>query len=522
MKPASNGYKTADLSHDFGASIVLFLVALPLCMGIAIASGLPPAAGLITGIVGGIVAGSLSGCSLQASGPAAGLTVIIFDIIQEHGVEVLAPVIILAGAFQIIAGILRLGQWFRAVSPAVINGMLSGIGLLILLSQFHVMLDDKPKGDALQNLLSIPEAIYNCFPARGLDGSFARAQTDHIAGCLGLFTIAIVIFWQWLAPKKLKLIPGSLIAIVIATIACIAFDMPIKKVELPASLVEVIKIPTWESITLLKDSKLLFEALALAFIASTETLLTAAAIDRMQTISKTNYDRELGAQGIGNLLCGLLGALPMTGVIVRSGVNVQSGARSRLSTIFHGLWLLLFVVFLPGLLSQIPVAALAALLVYTGYKLLNFKVVKSLAKYGKSEVAIYFATLITIIVYDLLTGVILGVILSVVKLLYMFSHLDIRIEQKEKVVALYLKGAATFLSLPKLAQALESIPSDVELRIDLKELNYVDHACLDLIMNVANSRRESQNLLVIDWGILCAKFKERQLKPEDLQAMQQH
>lgn len=491
------------LPRDFLASIVVFLVALPLCMGIAIASGAPPAAGLMTGIIGGLVVASLAGCPLQVSGPAAGLTVIVWEIVQEHGYSTLGVIILLAGLIQLTAGVLKLGQWFRAVSPAVINGMLSGIGVLIFASQFHVMLDDKPKGNGITNLISIPQAIWDCLQQ-------IEIGSAHVAGCVGLLTIALLVVWVGLAPKRLKVIPAALVAVVIATAVTVAFRLDIKTVSLPDNLLAAVQIPKPEAFRRLADWKIILEAMGLAFIASAETLLTAGAIDRMQRGPRTKYDRELAAQGLGNIICGVVGALPMTGVIVRSGVNVQAGARTRLSATLHGVWLLLFVVFLPFVLRLIPTASLAALLVYTGYKLSNFAVVKTLRPYGRTEVAIYLITMLTIVSTDLLTGVVVGMTLTTAKLLYLICHLSIRIETpKANQIVLYLKGAATFLSLPKLAAALESVPDNTELHVHFEELDHIDHACLDLLMNWEVQHKAQGGTLVIDWGTLGVMFREQ-------------
>src|SRR5688572_6614678 len=210
-------------TNDILSSIVVFLVALPLCMGISIASGVPPALGLITGMIGGIVVGALSGAPLQVSGPAAGLTVLVFDLIRDHGIEALGPIVLIAGLIQFVAGRLRLGQWFRAMSPAVIYGMLAGIGILIFASQFHVMLDDKPGSSGIQNLLSIPSAIvHGIFP---IDGS-----SHELAALVGLLTIGTLIVWDKFKPRNLRFIPGALVGVVTATAAAAVFAMPLKYV----------------------------------------------------------------------------------------------------------------------------------------------------------------------------------------------------------------------------------------------------------------------------------------------------
>jgi MFS superfamily sulfate permease-like transporter len=349
-------YFSNVFAKDLVASIVVFLVALPLCMGIAIASGVPPAAGLVTGIIGGIVAGMLSGAPLQVSGPAAGLTVLVWQLVQDHGLEALGAAVVLAGAIQISAGLLRLGQWFRAISPAVIYGMLAGIGVLIFASQFHIMVDDAPRGSGIANLIAIPDAVYKgIFP---IDGS-----THHVAAAIGLLTIVAIAVWTKFAPRALHMIPAPLVAAAIATAISAIMQLPIKYVNVPESLIGAVRSPGADAFTALLSPDIAIAAVALAFIASAETLLCVTAVDQLHTGARANYDRELTAQGVGNMLCGFAGALPMTGVIVRSSANVEAGGRTRMSAVLHGVWLLAAVAAVPAVLRGIPTAALAAILV---------------------------------------------------------------------------------------------------------------------------------------------------------------
>jgi MFS superfamily sulfate permease-like transporter len=614
-----NQGSTSTLKRDFLASIVVFLVALPLCMGIAIACGVPVAAGLITGIIGGIVVGAIAGCPLQVSGPAAGLIVLVYEVVQHYGLEGLGVVVLLAGAVQVAAGAMRLGQWFRAVSPAVIKGMLAGIGVLILASQFHVMVDDRPQGSGIKNLITIPQAVWKSLSpgdfhnreirqlradtlrtvgelhreqshlqaetaelqaagaadlvaltqkqsevvaqsagveeklrnlelqtgngersrrireaataaharsatalaalergnleaameaqtqaTESLDVLLARLKNHSFAALLGLLTIAAIVLWQVAAPKRIRFVPAPLIAVLLATAVAAALMLPVLYVEIPANLWEDVHFPTWSAVTAMPWPELLKNVLVIAVVASAETLLCATAVDQMQSGPRTRYDRELCAQGVGNILCGMVGALPMTGVIVRSSANVQAGAQTRLSAMLHGVWLLVFVAGLAFLLRLIPTAALAAILVYTGYKLINVKSIKELRKYGWGEVFIYGATVVTIVVADLLTGVLVGIALAAVKLLYGFSHLNIKLESQltAKTSTLRLEGAATFLRLPKLASYLERVPPGAELHVDFEHLEYIDHACLDLLMNWARQHETTGGKLVIDWDSL--------------------
>lgn len=496
----------ANIGQDVLASVVVFLLALPLCMGIAIASGLPPTAGLITGIIGGVVVGALAGAPLQVSGPAAGLTVLVWQLVQQFGVEMLGIIVLLAGLMQVLAGTLKLGQWFRAVSPAVIHGMLGGIGILIVASQFHVMIDSKPLGSGLDNLLGIPSTFVN---AIAMGGKGLEAFN------IGLLTIAVMMAWSGLAPRKLQVIPAPLVAVIGAVVAAALHQLPIHYVSVPDNIWSAASLPTHDVLTRLFDSHMLKEvlvaALSIAFIASVETLLSATAVDQMHQGPRTKYNKELFAQGVGNSICGLLGALPLTGVIVRSSANVAAGARTRASAIIHGIWLLVFISALPFVLELVPIASLAAVLVYTSYKLVYPKALPELLNYGKSEVAIYLVTIAMIVYSNLLEGVLVGLGLSILKLLYAFSHLEIRSEDDpgENRVNLHLKGAATLIRLPKLAAALEQIRPDADIHVHFEELDYIDHACLDLLHNWERQHKALGGSLVIEWEALSGRYHRR-------------
>ncbi len=580
--------------------------------------------------------GALAGSPLQVSGPAAGLAVLVYEIVERFGLEMLGVIVLIAGALQVVAGIMKLGQWFRAVSPAVIKGMLAGIGVLIFASQFHVMVDDKPKGSGIQNLITIPQAIWKGLavpefnsrevrrfrtemqrtvgelhrrqvslqerlakriphataknvvessrpPAKieisdlageqeliakelaivgkrlrefeapsgnsektkrireaanvaininakalaaieaGEVGGALSLQSDaatsletlmnqqknhHLAAYIGILTIVLIVGWQGFVPRKWRVVPGPLVAVVLVTLVAALLTLPVLYVEVPDNLWSAVRFP---SLTLLSGAPwvaLIQAGILIAVVASAETLLCATATDQMHQGPRTRYDRELFAQGIGNAICGVLGALPMTGVIVRSTANIQAGGRTRLSAILHGFWLLVFVAGLAFVLRLIPISGLAAILVYTGYKLVNPKSIRELWKYGWGEFAIYAATVGTIVFTDLLTGVLVGIGLAAAKLLYTFSHLAAKLEPVpgSNKVTLSLDGAATFIRLPRLASELEKVPARAELHVDFQHLDYIDHACLDLLINWAKQHKSTGGKLVIDWESLHAKF----------------
>jgi MFS superfamily sulfate permease-like transporter len=492
-----------SLKADLPASVVVFLVALPLCMGVAVASGVPPALGLVTGIVGGLVVGALAGSPLQVSGPAAGLTVLVWDLIQTHGLKMLGPIVLGAGLLQLVAGAAKLGPWFRAVSPAVVNGMLAGIGVLIVAGQVHVMLDDKPRGGGLANLMAWPEAFWKVV-------SPMEGATHHWAAALGLLTIAVMVAWNY-APKALRVLPAPLVAAGLATLINELFDFPVKTIEVPEALWTALNVPGLGEWMRLSEGPVLVSVVTVAVIASAETLLSATAVDQLHSGERTKYNKELAAQGVGNAICGLLGALPMTGVIVRSSANVGAGAQTRASAMFHGLWLLLAVVALPFALRWIPTTALAAMLVYTGFKLVNVQGIRRLAEFGRTEVFIYFATVLGIVATNLLEGVLIGVGLTLAKLVFNASRLEVELLAEAKAPGqdhrLALHGAATFLRLPTLANALEAVPRGAALHVDVSGLSNIDHACLELLANFEKQHVAMGGTMMLDWNRVHGRYQ---------------
>lgn len=492
---------------DLLASLVVFMVALPLCIGIAQACGLPPEAGVITGVVGGLVVGLLAGSPLQVSGPAAGLIVLVIGFLDDAhkaGYEgprafmLLGVAIVLCGLLQIAAGACRLGMWFRAVSPAVVEGMLAGIGLTIFAKQFHELIDTRAPKKVLDALAAVPDAV-----AKALAPPAGATANHTEAAVIGLLCLVVLAGWKAAAPGRLKIVPAAVVAILLA-VAVNEFGRPVfealgarigpaadahgglgvERVKVSSSLVDSLKPPFELGWGVLALGLVWKGAIVFAIIASAETLLCAVAVDTKHTGPRTQFNRELIAQGAGNMLCGAVSALPMTGVIVRSAANVEAGAKTRWSAVLHGVWLLLFVSLLPGLLGRVPTAALAAVLVYTGWRLLNLPGLYHLWKESKSEALIFVATAGTIVAGDLLMGVGLGVVLSGSKLLVRLSGLTVTRadEPDHNRVHLHLEGAGTFLRLPILAKALEAVPRGKQLHVHLDRLRFVDHAVLHLLL----------------------------------------
>lgn len=497
--------------EDLFASIVVFLVALPLSLGLALVAGYPfekaAAAGLISSMVGGIVVGLLSGSPLQVSGAANGAAVMVALFVKELGFEALGLIVVIAGFIQMAAGMLRLGPVFRAVSPSLIQGMLAGIGLLIFAAQFHVMVDDQPPGagkefGGLINLWQLPEAVW-----KGV------ALLEHRpAALIGLFTIAVIVLWTEFAPKRLKLLPAPLVGVFLATAAAAWLGLDVKYVPAPDELLHAVTMPSPALLGRAAEGAIWLAALSLAFVASAESLLTATAVDAMQNRApRAKYDRELFAQGTGNLICGALGVLPVSGVIVRSAANVDAGGRTRLSAILHGVWILAFVLLFPGVLRMIPVASLAAVLVYAGIKLVKLGFFKMLWGQDRAEAFVFLATMTGVLAIDVLTGIAIGIGLAMAKLLLTVTRLTIEIEENKTAgtVTLHLKGAATFMRLPRLAESLESLDPGAHVHVDLSQLTYIDHACLDLLVNWHDRHQTNGGTLSLDWDTLHGLFKEQ-------------
>ena len=458
--------KYPHLKEDFTASLVVFLVALPLCVGVAVASGVPAELGLVTGIVGGLVTGLMRGSSLQVSGPAAGLTVLVYEAVEEFGLPALGVVVLATGLLQIGMGALRLGRYFRAISVSVVEGMLAGIGLVLIAGQLYSVLAAKAPESGLGKIAGLPGALVD-----SLDSTRSLASL-----ALGAGTVAVLVLWKHV-PRRARVIPGPLAAVGLATAAVLVLDAPVATVEVNG-LLGAIQPPSLDAFGELAGLGLIGTIVAFTLIASAESLFSAAAVDRMHDGPRTSYDKELLAQGAGNTVCGLLGALPMTAVIVRSAANVQAGARTKASRVLHGVWLLLFAALLPGVLAYIPIPALAGVLVHAGAKLVPVRSIVSLWREHRGEALILVVTAVSIVAVSMFEGVLVGVALSVVKTAWDASHVKLDVIDKGAgPVQAYLSGNATFLRLPKILDSLEALPQNRPVELHLSGLHHLDHAC---------------------------------------------
>ncbi|GFN01103.1 sulfate transporter [Streptomyces fulvorobeus] len=451
----------------------------------------PPELGLVTGIVGGLVTGFLPGSSLQVSGPAAGMTVLVFEAVSEFGVAALGVIVLMSGLLQLAMGFLRIGRWFRAISVSVVEGMLCGIGMVIIAGQIYAAAGLKAPETGIGKIVGIPGVFGDAF-----------GSTEALASlAIGAGTIAVIRLWKEM-PKKVQVVPGALAAILLATVASLALSLPVATVEVEG-LLGVIQPPGADAFGALAGPAIWGTIIAFALIASAESLFSAAAVDRLHDGPRTQYDKEMVAQGAGNTVCGLLGALPMTAVIVRSSANVNAGARTKASRVLHGVWLLLFAVALPSTLALIPLPALAGILVHAGWKLIPFRQITGLWRGSKGEALILMVTAVSIVAVNMFEGVLIGLALAVIKTAWEVSHLKTEVIDKGAgPIQVYLSGNATFLRLPKILDSLEALPQDRPIVVDLSGLQHLDHACRTALQNWAerHSAPDTDPVKVSSWS----------------------
>ena len=497
----------ANLKSDFASGLVVFLVALPLCLGIAMASGAPLFSGIISGIIGGIVVGYLSKSHISVSGPAAGLTAIVLTAITDLGAfDVFLTAVFIAGLIQLALGFIKAGSISNYFPTNVIEGMLAGIGVIIILKQ-------------------LPHAF-------GYDSDFesnqAFSQTDGVNSFSSLFNIlnhiqlgsmviaaislTILIAWDKVPFfKKLKLIPGALIAVILGVILNELFissgsSLAIAKEHLvslpvPSSMEEfkqIIVTPDFSGIT---NPKVWIVGLTIAIVASIETLLCIEASDRMDAHKRyTDTNVELKAQGIGNIVSSLLGGLPMTSVVVRSSANNNAGAKSKMSTIIHGVLLLISVLTIPVILNKIPLATLAAILLLVGYKLAKPATFKHFWNNGKYQFVPFIATFAAVVFLDLLKGVALGMIISVFAILRgnMKRAYDFRKEEYHDgdVIHIDLAQEVSFLNKAAIKLTLGKIPGNSKVIINAENTVYIAHDVLDLINEFKEIKAKEENIKV--------------------------
>ena len=480
------------LKADLPASVVVFLVALPLCLGIAMASGAPLFSGILAGIIGGLVVGGLSGSQVSVSGPAAGLTAIVLTAITSLGsFEVFLTAVVLAGIFQLVLGLIKAGSVADYFPGSVVEGMLAGIGVIIFLKQLPhaVGYDRDTEGDM-------------AFAEKGGSNTFSSLfdMLDYIhpsAVVLAAVSLAILITWDKVAVlKKMKLLPAALVVVVVGIVlqqalSSLGGDWMLQAehlVTLPVlqSVADLGKVITLPDFSAIGQKEVWIVAATLAIVASLETLLCIEAGDNMDPHKRyTNPNRELLAQGVGNALSGLIGGLPMTSVVVRTTANITSGARTKMSAILHGLFLLVCVLAIPGILNKIPLASLAAILLMIGYKLAHPSKIFHFYKQGKYQFFPFAVTLLSVVLTDLLTGVAIGLGLSLLYVLWgnmknAYSFVGEQYREGDKVY-IELAQEVSFLNKAAIKKTLAQLPEGCSVVIDASASQYIAHDILELI-----------------------------------------
>jgi MFS superfamily sulfate permease-like transporter len=479
-----------DFSSNFSSSIVVLLVAIPLCLGIALASGAPLFAGIIAGVVGGIVVGSLSGSSLSVSGPAAGLTVIVsLGIINLVSYETFLLAVVLAGVFQLILGYLKAGALGDYVPNSVIKGMLAAIGVILILKQIpHLVgFDADFEGDESfwqadsENTFSEILKAFNYF--------------NFGAVLIGFISLGILILWETKFFKSkgfLKQIPSPLIVVFVGILinewllgsgSALALQSEhLVTLPIATNINQFLSFFTFPQFTQITNPQVWIVALTLAIVASLETLLSVEAIDKLDPLNRvTPTNRELKAQGVGNIVSGMLGGLPVTSVIVRSSANLNAGAKSKLSAILHGIFMLVCVTLIPWLLNKIPLSALAAILVFTGYKLAKITLFKEFWQKGYDQFVPFVVTILAILFTDLLEGILIGIGVGLFFMIRSNFKSSVFIINDGNQYLMRLRKDVSFLNKSTIRRSLERIPENTFLLIDATQADFVDQDVVDTI-----------------------------------------
>jgi MFS superfamily sulfate permease-like transporter len=413
-----------EIPQNFLSGLVVFIIALPLSLGVALASNMPPVTALVSSVIGGVLVGIFTGSPLMVSGPAAGLSAMVLGFVNQFGVEGVFKITLLAGIFQMILGICKMGKVVLLIPKTVLEGVLSAIGLIILIGQCHILLGQSIPGAPIQNLLGLPHALMVSFSPDSVN--LLPFKAAALIGFMGIF---VQILWPLMIKKalpKLSAIPSALPAVSLGTAITLIFNFDIPKIHLVSLtnyVAESFSLINWTNMTYWSAyaksvMTFLVPATGLALVASAESLLTARSLDVLISLRHKKIpdqlNLELFAQGLGNFTAGLLRGMPITGVMVRSVANLDANATNRLSTIFHGLLLGFATIFFPQYLEKIPLAILASLLVFTGWKLLNLNSLFNAMKNHPKEAYMWPATMIAIFATDLLTGFIVGLVLGLI------------------------------------------------------------------------------------------------------------
>ncbi|MFY0643883.1 MAG: SulP family inorganic anion transporter [Bacteroidia bacterium] len=501
----------SSIKSDLPASLVVFLVAMPLCLGIALASGAPLFSGIIAGIVGGIVVGSLSASPLGVSGPAAGLAVIVLTSIQELGsFDIFLYAVVIAGIFQLALGYLKAGVIGYYFPSSVIKGMLTGIGIIIVLKQIpHAFGYDKSPEGELSFLQSDGHNTFN--ELFYMFNSISPGVLIITAVSLG-----ILILWEQSFMKRqavFRIVQGPLVAVIAGILLTSLFKgidnltiAPEHMVSIPAasSISGFFGQFSFPDFSQWNNAEVYITAITIAVVASLETLLCVEATDKLDPQKRvTPTNRELKAQGVGNLISGLVGGLPITQVIVRSSANIQSGGKTKASAIFHGILLLGATMALPNLINSIPLASLAAILFLVGYKLAKPSVIREMLKKGKAQYVPFLVTILGIVFTDLLIGISLGLVVAAFHVLYknlkLPYHLDYEAIALDEPIVIRLAEEVSFLNKASILQTFNHLPDGSTVTLDISGTKTIDMDVLEIIEDFKiNAPSRDITLKIID------------------------
>jgi len=483
-------YYFSFLKHDFKASISVFFVALPLCLGVALASNAPVYSGLIAGIIGGIVIGLLSKSSLSVSGPAAGLTAICAAAITKMGaIEIFFLSVSIGGMLQLLLGLFRLGGFTHLIPSSVIKGMLAAIGLILISKQVPLLIGyDKPdfwRGEFV-NLLTFQHGF------KGITNLYESISIGAIM--IGFLSLSLLIAWEKYLSKKFRAIPVSFILVIFATLLAILFKIFLPSlaltdaqfVSVPQNVLGTIRLPDFSS--LFSNAEIWKNAVIICFVASLETLLSIEAIDKLDPYNRiTPQNRELIAQGTGNILSGLIGGLPITAVIVRSSANAESGAKTKLSAITHGIWLIIALLIAIPLINKIPYAVLAVILIKTGFGLTKPSMIRGVYRQGREQFMPFIITVVAILFTDLLIGVLIGIGYAVYFLVKHTYRAGFTMNEKQeghiRHYHIDLALNVSFLNKKKLRDTLDAIPEYSIVDVFGSRSVYIDHDILEIIQD---------------------------------------
>ncbi len=474
--------------HDFAAGLTVFLVALPLCLGVALASGAPLYSGILSGIIGGIVVSVISGSQLAVSGPAAGLTTLVsVAIISLGNFETFLLAVIIAGLFQILIGVLKLGVFASYFPSSVIKGMMAAIGIILISKQIPLALGYHQPDFWTSGFIQI-------FTSKNFLGNLAEFNSNitRSAVLISAISLAILIFLKQPKNKKFNIIPASLVVVIFGIVinyllTYFGSSYALKTnqlVSIPSNIFAEIKFPDFSKI--LSNSEIWKDGILIGILATLETLLCIEAMDKLDKHNRiTPVNRELIAQGVGNFLCGVLGAIPLTAVVVRGSANIQAGAKTKVSAFVHGVFLLLSVLLIPFLINLIPYASLSAILILTGFGLTKLRIYKSLFKLGLKQFIPFISTIIIILVTDLLIGVSIGLLISVYYIIKENFKENYNLEKKHlqglDYYTLKLHSNVTFLNKVEIKNTLDKVPPYSELTIDGSDVHFIDYDVLEII-----------------------------------------